>query len=169
MPNQTPDKGQKPTVAVEQSPHSVEETGISNEEKIDRLLDTAVVVRAELHESRRKIIIGIGAATIALVLVLGFFGGVLWGLNDQADDLTDIARVNRDNGDIARENSEAIKNATGPEATARSNARLAGAIGELQRVGICAALYATDEFHPACEDITLIMDRVRAGENPFSR
>ena len=153
-----PDQPDDSVPTVECEPHSVEDTGEASSDKLDQLIAIAANVKTALN--RRTTAFGI--ILIAL--------GLLWyNDNGQTSELKTIAETNRENGQIARQNSEILLNATGPEARARSAATLAGAINELQRVGICAALYATDEFHPACQDITSVMDRVVAGEDPFAR
>lgn len=166
--NPAPNRNNNPT--VEESPHSVEDMGATNEtneEKINRLLATAVTVREELHAARRKIIIGLVIAGLTFLIALAFVGGVLWGIRSQAHKLTDIATVNQENGVIARENSEAIKAATGPDARARSAAATNAVIADLRRSIDCAALYINDERYEACEMVTERLDSIRAGENPF--
>lgn len=132
-PNLSPDPSRDKHPTVEETPFSVEDTGISNEEKINKLLATAVNVREELYASRRKIIIVFTCASVILILVLGFAVGVLWGLRGQANKLREIASVNLINGAIVRENSDAIKDATGPEARARSSA---ATVDALRRIAI---------------------------------
>ncbi len=116
------DQNQPKLPTVESAPYSVEDTGTDSGNKIDQLLATAVTVRQELHDRTRKIALGMAGIAIFFTLALGAALGVLVGLRDQADTLTDIANANKANGEIARENSEAIKAATGPEARARSAA-----------------------------------------------
>ena len=169
MPDQDnpiqPDIESVPTVECE--PHSVEETGEASGDKLDTLLRTAITVRKELHERFRKALIGLLIAGFCLAAVGGAAAAALWGLKQQAADLQAIARENRENGKITRENGNILLEATGPEARARSAATLAKAINDIGRTGVCAAFYAVDEYHPACEDVTRTMDRIRAGENPY--
>lgn len=127
-----------------------------NKDKLDALLTTAVALREELQVHIRRIVISVIIGAIAILIMFGSAVGVLWGLKEQTSRITEIARENKENG-------EAIRSVVGPEAAARSDARVAGAINELQRVGICAALYATKEYPPACADITASMNRIRSG------
>lgn len=159
-------KGSFPT--VEQEAYSIEDVGIASQNKIDQLLDTAVNVRQELQVHTRRVVIGLSVAAVLFSVIFGLAFGVLLGLRSQSSDIRQITSDNLANGNLIRENSNAIRESTGPEAAARTNARIAGAITELQRVGVCAALYVVKEIHPACEDVTASMDRVRAGEE-FSR
>lgn len=123
----------------------------SEDSKLDQLLRTAQDAKRALN---RRTVAFLAILVVQALLII---------------QLLDVAATNKENGNIAKENSEAIRDATGDEARARSAATLSGAINELERVGVCAALYATDEFHPACSDITAAMDEVRAGKNPFAR
>ena len=154
-------------IAREGDPFAIEDMGVSNEAKINSLLETAITVREELQTHIRKVLVGLTVAGLFIVTALGAAGGVLHGLSKQSDTLTDIATDNRENGRIARRNSEILLNATGPEARARSSETLSKAIAEIGRVGVCAAFYVVDEYPPACEDVTANMDRMRAGENPY--
>jgi hypothetical protein len=62
-----------------------------------------------------------------------------------------------------------LNNATGQEARDRSSATLAVAIAEIRRSIDCVALYVNGERPPACTEVALRMDAVRAGTDPFTR
>lgn len=161
-----------PTVECE--PHGVEDMGISNEakmisaeEKIDRLLATAVTVREELitrGQRAAKWLVGLGTA---IALGLGFGGGMIWGirqqtteLRKQADYLSVIATSNKENGD-------AIRAATSPEASARGRATTAAAINEIRRSIDCVAL-EDEATYAACVDVVARLNAIRDGKDPFS-
>ena len=105
---------------MEKSSHSVENTGISAEGKIDQLLDTATRVREELQANIRMVVYAFVGASVGLLIIFGAAAGVLWGLHGQTSKLTDIANENKTNSEIIRSTSEAIYAATGPEARAKS-------------------------------------------------
>ena len=157
-------------IAVEGEAFAIEDMGVSNEEKINRLLATAVTVREELHERARKIFIGLVAAAVFITMAIGAAAGVLWGLRDQAETLTDIAKENKTNGTIVRENSEIIRDATDPNSAiaARGRAATAAAVNEIRRSVDCVALYFNGERPDACRDVAARIEAIRAGADPFA-
>jgi hypothetical protein len=168
-----PDLTDHPT--VENVPHAVEDMGISNEGKIDALLQTAVTVRQELLESRveaglgrRRIVRGILAACLFFALVLGAAGGALWGIHQQAVELQEIARDNRANGQTINETLQILTSATNDEATARARAATADAINEIRRSIDCTKL-SDEATYPACVETVARLDAIRAGLDPFAR
>ncbi len=106
--------------STEGSAGSTEQTGQSTETKVDYLIATAVEVKRKLR--LRNITFMVVGFVFAAMLV--FCVVVIQGLRGQADNIEGIARENKANGDTLRENSEAIKTATGPEAAARSVAAI---------------------------------------------
>lgn len=62
-----------------------------------------------------------------------------------------------------------INAVTGPEAQARSQAIVGGALSDIRRSTDCVALYINGERPPACRDVDERVDRLRAGENPFAQ
>lgn len=69
--------------------------------------------------------------------------------------------------DIAR-TLAILEEATSPAAQARNAAATARAVADLRREALCSSLYANGERPAACEDVAGRMDRIRAGEDPFT-
>lgn len=157
-----------PTVECE--PHSVEDTGVASGDKLDQLLDTAITVREELHDRVRKIAVGLVIAAVFVALMIGAAAGVLWGLKTQSNTLTKITKENRANGQIVRDNSEAIRQATDPNSAtaARGRAATTAAVNDLRRSIDCVALYVNGERPDACADVIARMDVIRGGGDPFT-
>lgn len=153
---------------VENAPHAVEDMGISNEDKINQLLATAITVRVELRDRIRKFFIGLIIAGVFIAAAIGAAGAILKGLNDHAVRLTKIATENRENGQVIREALGILVNATSDEATARARAATADAINEIRRSIDCTKL-SDEATYPACVETVARLDAIRAGLDPFAR
>ncbi len=144
---------------LEDIKHSIEDTGISSETKIDQLLATAVTVRQELHDRTKRIVTGMCAVGAVFLLALGAAGGILIGLSNQADDLEAIAVSNGNNGNDIKTALDILLGATGPEARTRSAIATADVIrrnvieGDCRMRRVQARLVAPDPS-ASCESQT---------------
>ena len=88
--NDDEDDGFPPkNVSVETSPHTLESAGVSIEEKVDRIIETAVTVKTALDKKTRTVV-EMSVIVIAISLFIGMF--LLWRQNVSTDKSQAIAK-----------------------------------------------------------------------------
>ena len=121
------------------------------EAKIDEIISGNKELKAQLK--RRTFWFIIAAAT---------FGFILLGFGLQVSRLNGIANSNRHLNQDTHNIVTTLNGATGPEAQAKSQAVLAGAIAELRRSFDCAAIYVYFKETPSlCLDVVGRIDALR--------
>ena len=121
------------------------------EAKIDEIIAGNAAVKAQLKKRTFWFLV----ASVIFIVILSIFGFQLNRLNGIANG---NKQLNQNTNSIVT----TLNNATGPEAQAKSQAVLAGAIAELRRSFDCAAIYVYFKETPSqCSDVVGRIDALR--------
>lgn len=107
---------------------------------------------------------------VAVVAVLAVLVFIVWTTVGAIQDGRDRREARRTLVDLATKidgTTEAIRNATSPDAQRRQAENLSRIIDDLRLSIHCSDLYGTDERPPPCVAVDARLDAIRAGQDPF--